>query len=764
MASGYKSDAQGFLVGEMIENGRDLMRLQGQSYAVLKDIRADVRAIGRAVGAQVASAVRASRPGATPRAPATTGLRTAGGNFTGGRRAQVATPTGRAAPAQRGGTNSRASVAVPQPRAANGRFVSGGSRPGGSSGAGGASGERSTSNVMGRLSDSVGKLAGTLAAADNIDPTINALKEVKDVVSPLGRGLTFMFGRSAERKKEVWYRRFLKALSPSRDQRQRVVAAGGMGGGLLGSLLGTAGGSAAGGLLGGLLGRGKALFMGGGRLLRRVPLLGALLAGGGALASIFGGGSRDEKYKGVGEAGGMLAGGVAGAKLGAALGTMIAPGIGTALGGFLGGVGGALLGEAFGSKVGEWTKTLVDADIPGKVVEAWKVTTAAIGAAWDSLTTDAKEAWAGITTKAGEWLDAAKSGLDVVGSTLASAGSAVNDWIREKTGVDVRGAVSSAASTVGEATGAVWDKAKDIAGAGWSAAKGYGSDALDAAGRGAAALVPNTVKRAYSAGAAAATQAKAGYDVARGNGTSAVAPSGALQEGARAAGGAAGVGINKVLATGPGYNITQDAAGVVTRQDGARNWRNNNPGNLEYSAYTRGLGAIGSDGRFAIFPDYQTGRAAKASLLFDGKNYKDKTLSEAIARYAPPSENNTKSYQAAAITAAGGKDRVMSEYSQAERVAILDAVQKVEGYRVGKTTTLPSGAYNVPPIRPASVPSAVPATIPRAPEVKDPAIPLNSLSGGAGRETVQVNIPETIGQNVSDRGIAHILTGGVGMG
>jgi hypothetical protein len=70
----------------------------------------------------------------------------------------------------------------------------------------------------------------------------------------------------------------------------------------------------------------------------------------------------------------------------------------------------------------------------------------------------------------------------------------------------------------------------------------------------------------------------------------------------------------------------------------------------------------------------------------------------------------------------------------------------------------------IQPVRFASVPSAVPVNIPRMPEVKDPSMPLNGLGSGANRETLQVSIPETIGQNVSDRGIAHILTGGIGMG
>ena len=47
-----------------------------------------------------------------------------------------------------------------------------------------------------------------------------------------------------------------------------------------------------------------------------------------------------------------------------------------------------------------------------------------------------------------------------------------------------------------------------------------------------------------------------------------------------------------------------------------RNIRNNNPGNLKYNDYTKGLGATGVDkDGFAIFPSMESGKAAQQSLL-----------------------------------------------------------------------------------------------------------------------------------------------------
>lgn len=76
----------------------------------------------------------------------------------------------------------------------------------------------------------------------------------------------------------------------------------------------------------------------------------------------------------------------------------------------------------------------------------------------------------------------------------------------------------------------------------------------------------------------------------------------------------------------------------------ARGIRNNNPGNIEYGAFARKLGATGSDGRFAIFPDAATGIRAIVALQ---RSYEHQGLRSAAARigkWAPSSENNTAAY------------------------------------------------------------------------------------------------------------------------
>ena len=113
---------------------------------------------------------------------------------------------------------------------------------------------------------------------------------------------------------------------------------------------------------------------------------------------------------------------------------------------------------------------------------------------------------------------------------------------------------------------------------------------------------------------------------------------------------------------------------------GSRSWRNNNPGNIEYGPYAKSMGAIGTDGRFAVFPDYASGRKAQSHLLFESKTYKDLTLSGAIKKWAPASENNVPAYLAAMGGDSGTK---MGDFNPAQREKLLDAMQAHEGWKVG---------------------------------------------------------------------------------
>ena len=255
-------------------------------------------------------------------------------------------------------------------RDANGRFTGGSSTQSGANrfGGGGSGGSTNTSGI---------------------DPLIDSFNEAKDLLSPLARGAGLL-GRGA--KFSVSKLRGLKRREPLPDDQDRhnneneklldkiwkaIIRSGGSGGGrgALGGLLGRLGlgaGAAAGAAGGGLLAMLKKL---GGK--KGLGLIGTL-AGAGSLAMDWGNLDHQGKSEGVGGIGGALAGGASGAMAGAAVGSIV-PVIGTAVGGIVGGLAGAWLGSEAGQALGRvsspyiqnWTKSLKDYNLPSKMSKAW---------------------------------------------------------------------------------------------------------------------------------------------------------------------------------------------------------------------------------------------------------------------------------------------------------------------------------------------------------------------------------------------------------
>lgn len=773
-----KFDDAGFLIGELVQSSDDMAHVQGNILTVQKDIRRNVRNIVQLLG------------GKPPRSTRTSSSRSENGSrsvpnestslFTPGRTSTTRPNRGSRGPSSEpAALTSRPSSSPsmllretlkPVTRDSRGRFIGGKNKQGSPSGNGpeqrstpGASVyDGITSSAMSGLTGAVNRLSGVVSATENIDPTVNAMKEVSDVISPLGRGLTNMFGRSAERKKERWYDRIWKALKDNKPKSSTQSGAAGGGAGFFGTLGGLLGGGGLGKIgnlfkIGGL----AKILAGGGKLLRKLPILGALLSGGSALWSLFGGDddpnaspeeNRKRQYHNTGSAVGMGVGGIAGAALGSLLDPILGP-FGTIIGGYLG----AVIGDKLGAAFGDWTKSLVDAGVPQQMLQMWKESTAFISAAFDSLATDAKKSWSAITKNVEEWWTKIESAVGSISDAISNAVQALNTWIKDKLGIDVGQIARNGVEAAKKGLSAVGDKAREIGGAAWDFARDN--------------MVPDTIKRAVSAGSAAASQARAGYDEGRGRATNAPAPSTSFQQGARSAGTSVGKGISKILETGQGYNVVQQADGSVVKQTGARNWRNNNPGNIQYGDFAKRYGAIGSDGRFAIFPTYEAGRRAQEALLFQSQSYAGMQLTDALAKWAPPNENDTAKYQSYVLDAVGGQNKKVGEYTPEERAAILDRMQKNEGYRVGTTQTisatpsLPSVSSfsipNMPGIASGSVPSSVPAKLPAAPDTPAAAVPAGSAA--AGRTKVSVQMPNNgVSQDVTDRNVAHIVTGGIG--
>lgn len=123
------------------------------------------------------------------------------------------------------------------------------------------------------------------------------------------------------------------------------------------------------------------------------------------------------------------------------------------------------------------------------------------------------------------------------------------------------------------------------------------------------------------------------------------------------------------------------AIGARDKNGKTRGDRNNNPGNIEYGPFAIKMGAVGTDGRFAIFPDKATGQAAMDELL--RKNYAGLTLSQIQRKWVG---NDDPRYLAGLEKQTGlGAGDVPNMADPAVRAAIAKGIALGEG-----TTLTPS--------------------------------------------------------------------------
>lgn len=135
---------------------------------------------------------------------------------------------------------------------------------------------------------------------------------------------------------------------------------------------------------------------------------------------------------------------------------------------------------------------------------------------------------------------------------------------------------------------------------------------------------------------------------------------------------------------------------ALVRIGGTRSWRNNNPGNLEYGDFAKRNGAIGTDGRFAVFPDEGAGADAQAVLL--KSVYSEHSIARFIAAYAPEPENDVECYLRH-IEAQAGLDRalVLGRLTHDEWKRLLAAVRDMEGFAPGQEILVDAGTQRAAP-------------------------------------------------------------------
>ncbi|HUD85011.1 MAG TPA: hypothetical protein VMR17_01105, partial [Xanthobacteraceae bacterium] len=141
--------------------------------------------------------------------------------------------------------------------------------------------------------------------------------------------------------------------------------------------------------------------------------------------------------------------------------------------------------------------------------------------------------------------------------------------------------------------------------------------------------------------------------------------------------------LSGVAGAGAVRSMLAPGAPGMTRGD-----RNNNPGNIEWGSFAAAHGAIGSDGRFAIFPNADMGTDAMAALL--RQHYAGLTLGQIQQRWVG---SPVAGYLGLMARATGlGPNDVPNMDDPAVLSALMGAMARGEG------THLPAGAANRSPM------------------------------------------------------------------
>lgn len=738
-----KSDAQGFLVG-------DPLTIMDRSISIWRDIRRDVRAIRHALNnaptieraRRVAAAIPRARDALgrfTVTTPAVPRSRDAQGRF-------IAQPT--AAPGQRKQAATARSVATP-------------------SRAGRVATPTARRIPVGRLSPP--RVSGTspiatvtalprriVNAARTADPVARAVGEV---AQPLSRGYQIALADRGERRKERWFSRIWNELKGFRgessafdkaakkslkaiEEKPEGGPAGG-GSGLLGlvgallrnlpglGLLGKLPGAAAalGGLGKGVLRGGKGLLRGAGRLLRRVPVFGSLFALGGFAADVYGN-ERDSSLTpeqrraanlraGVGAAGGLLGGAV----------------------GLLGGPVGAVVGGILGERFGKWlSEQEFGKTIESMAIAAWSRMTSA----WESVTQGAQDLWVELKQKFTSVIEFFEKivlqPLVAVADYVGAKADQANNAIARTTGVNIKSSVRGAGEAAREsaltATEYLADVAKSLVGGGSRANKAAVVEELTRSG------ITDRTERASIL--AQLDHESGGFR--RLNESFNYRPS-------------------RLLKTFPKYFRDLDdaravAAGgpeaIANRVYGGR--LGNERAGDGYKYHGRGFIQLTGKDNYAA-----AGKALGLDLVGNPDLAADPKIAARIAlwywksRPGLPEAGRNGDVRAVTRVINGGSNGLR------ERSALFQQYL-AQGQTIANAPPLASaGLPTAPtlPTRTVSAPAPSAPTIPPPPTIAEaPPIPIPLSSNGRKESLTVTMAPQDAGQDVRDRGIAHIVTGG----
>ena len=138
---------------------------------------------------------------------------------------------------------------------------------------------------------------------------------------------------------------------------------------------------------------------------------------------------------------------------------------------------------------------------------------------------------------------------------------------------------------------------------------------------------------------------------------------------------------------------TDEFGGKHLFSGGTRTWRNHNPGNVRPGEISKKHGAIGvtttgGHGKFAVFPDIETGRRAMVDAL--KTNFPKRTIRLLVKKYAPKEDGNNEEKYTAFLQKQTGiyDDKILADFTEQEFEKLCAAIERYEGYKEGGITKL----------------------------------------------------------------------------
>ena len=126
---------------------------------------------------------------------------------------------------------------------------------------------------------------------------------------------------------------------------------------------------------------------------------------------------------------------------------------------------------------------------------------------------------------------------------------------------------------------------------------------------------------------------------------------------------------------------------------GTRTWRNHNPGNVrpgEISKKHRAIGfsTTGGHGKFAVFPDIESGRRAMVAAL--KRRYLEKNIYWLVRKYAPEEDGNDVVKYTAFLKKYTNipDEKLLKDFSVDEFEKLCAGIERFEGYKEGTITQM----------------------------------------------------------------------------